>query len=977
MPNLRYAEGAPHPTDIVTGYDATFSGNAEGLIYMDQSFAVGPNATSNYAKSIEGLAYQREYAKRGIAGDGGGQMYGWATCHWVRHCDRIDEILGSPCNATLSNVLYSGYCFASDTGSLECGHLTAIDDKWGENPVAFDAQVPGFTDIGSGFASPTRTANGETVDDRGRLPSQEGVVREGLRATLTVLPSAPGEGPVYRCPSGSPARSLGSFVSKRLKIAGCMIPSDPSYDQLAEVHVPGYCTVQADFHPGCLLPAALNYDPIAKQDAVCHYHTKGCRSSTAINYHPEATIDDPDHPCIEIVRGCTVNSRAYSGVNADTPGFRSDYYGSAQVGVGVISERVYEGPAVLNFDNLANVYTGCVIGIEGCMDSTAVNYDSRATTNSGTWCIPRVSGCMLPTDSRANDAYVNPEVVSNAFHIRDEQPDGLNANFSLSATVHNPSHCVIARYGCGAGGVARAYLGHTQPITATNYDPTVTVETVCFWPRTGCLNPFAMNFGCENSDSVNPCFLTVNVTVHAPAACVYIWDVRPNPPAPAMPSFPPGIDPNMGGVLLTYVVTTRITVAATLDYFTEPVKQSAITAFKAAINQPDADVTLIVSAGSVNLEYRFETNDQTASDSFEESVRTGLGTTAGSAQAAFGNALNLRVLSKPDIATATEVVYIMDTIVAEQNRNRAIQTTLWSIFGTLLLVGLIVTLRRFRRRLLLMPPMPPFDLDASFVGISIAYFKRWCLLLGWGRLPTIEEWEAAVAASRYPAVGAETPPEETRWQKRALQRQGYRPSTPTGAPPPEPEPEPGLPMARHIIQKFVDASNPRDFFDSIDEDKSGRVTADELWRAVGKDQDGNFILDEEMALELIHEINTEYKSKLPPARWRKDHKNTELSYEVFCQVFPKKAGLKLVSQLTTMFAADTVAQRKRTEVKEDTPPAPVDMMAQLAGMMGTAPASGTGGGVRLPPIETPEPEPKDLMSQLSGMMGSSSKVHPE
>ena len=52
-------------------------------------------------------------------------------------------------------------------------------------------------------------------------------------------------------------------------------------------------------------------------------------------------------------------------------------------------------------------------------------------------------------------------------------------------------------------------------------------------------------------------------------------------------------------------------------------------------------------------------------------------------------------------------------------------------------------------------------------------------------------------------------------------------------------------------------------------------------------------------------------------------------------------------------------------------------MAQLAGMMGTAPASGTGGGVRLPPIETPEPEPKDLMSQLSGMMGSSSKVHPE
>ena len=47
---------------------------------------------------------------------------------------------------------------------------------------------------------------------------------------------------------------------------------------------------------------------------------------------------------------------------------------------------------VLNYDSTANAINGshsCVIAIEGCMDPTAINYESRANVNSATWCVSR------------------------------------------------------------------------------------------------------------------------------------------------------------------------------------------------------------------------------------------------------------------------------------------------------------------------------------------------------------------------------------------------------------------------------------------------------------------------------------------------------------------------------------------------------------------------------------------------------------
>ena len=68
-------------------------------------------------------------------------------------------------------------------------------------------------------------------------------------------------------------------------------------------------------------------------------------SSTALNYNPVAIIEDPSRPCIEPKRGCTIPSIQYTNVDTDTPGYRSNTYGSALRGVGLVPQTIYNGPA--------------------------------------------------------------------------------------------------------------------------------------------------------------------------------------------------------------------------------------------------------------------------------------------------------------------------------------------------------------------------------------------------------------------------------------------------------------------------------------------------------------------------------------------------------------------------------------------------------------------------------------------------------
>ena len=483
------------------GSGSEFSSCTSGSDCTDCGPRTPPPPPITYSKTPMMGPLFTEFVKRG--GFGSAQGLGFASCQFLRHCDQPGEMVGSPCSATISNVAYTGYCFPSDTGSIECGRLTAMDDDIGSRPFVFDsAMYP--------TVQPAVSAN----------------------SNVTVIPSTPGTTmKAYRCPVLSPAKVTGTYVSARLLAAGCMVPTDDNYDLLADVHVPSYCAVPQDLLPGCMLASAVNYDPAAKQSGHCIFRTPGCTSSAAVNYNSEATEDDGS--CIARVDGCTVAASYYAGVDPDTPVF------GATVGTGGFDGRV----AVLNPSTAANVNSGCIIAIEGCMDPSGVNYDSRANVQTTTICLPVVPGCMMPSAAAAASGANLP--------FGGGVRDGLSLSYDPAATVHSSSACSVARYGC-------------MTPTALNYDETATATSAaypCYALKYGCLNALAVNYGCEQRGDTSCSVSVTQVTVHNPTRCKYQGeppDGTPSPPSPPPPQQPTGM---RTAAVVTYSVQVEVLVS--------------------------------------------------------------------------------------------------------------------------------------------------------------------------------------------------------------------------------------------------------------------------------------------------------------------------------------------------------------------------------------------------------------------------------
>ena len=212
-----------------------------------------------------------------------------------------------------------------------------------------------------------------------------------------------------------------------------------------------------------------------------------------------------DGSCIEPVLGCTLtNGSLYEGVALGTPRVRSVFVGSPRRG------RVSwpDARAVLNHDPRANVLQGCVLAIEGCMDSRALNYDPDATVDSARWCVLPRRGCMLPSahdgatslapntslaaadDADADAAAAAAAAASTVPRAHWLDGLGLATNHDPDATIHDSTLCMLERRGCLSS-------------RALNYDPHATVPGPCYEPVLGCLEPQALNFGCS-----------VNVTTH-------------------------------------------------------------------------------------------------------------------------------------------------------------------------------------------------------------------------------------------------------------------------------------------------------------------------------------------------------------------------------------------------------------------------------------------------------------------------------
>jgi len=536
-------------------------------------------------------------------------MFAYATCMWLRHCDLAGEVMGSACSETINFVVHHGTCFRSDIGSLECGRLSGTDDEYGRNPILFNTS-----------------------------------------------------GPVRRCPTGNPAKQVGTFVSKRTRSAGCMITNDANYDPYAEVHVPAYCAVPTDFMPGCLLPAGLNFNPSARQSAECRYPTIGCTDPTAVNFNSRATISATPSwyghlACIASRPGCTVAPDPYSGVAPTTPGYRSGFYGSAASGSGGVAygKVAYVNASVINWDPTANVLQNCQVAVEGCMDPSARNYDPNATINTNTWCVPRVVGCMVPDEAHAGASYRNPQNVSIYPHIIPHKPDEPTLSFNLSVTQHEPSMCGSARYGC-------------TDSTAINYDPLATVQTTCYSFRLGCLNPAAVNFGCPSNDFDSNCTLpnSERVTSHSSIICKWTVSLSPSPPPPA---------PVPAGVDVISQVQFRTDVADTLGNVlaSEPDYQQAfVTWMNCPGGCPVGDVEFVATqlgsrrlqtgasvnpASIVNIFMSITLSSAAAATTAQNNLISSVGNTATSLEAALAAAgVPVSVLTAPTIGINTTYV---------------------------------------------------------------------------------------------------------------------------------------------------------------------------------------------------------------------------------------------------------------------------------------------------------------------------------
>lgn len=506
-----------------------------------------------------GLEYESVYVDQA-------HMYGYSTCKSYGRCHATQEV-GAACHKQ-DDPDMKGYCYTSSAGHLECGRVIKASHRFGGVPVD----------------------------------------------------TAP-YSPMVSCPRGSPGTSdnpTGIEVqAKRFLYAGCMIDSDPAYEPAAEVHVPNMCLTPATYKPGCMFPGASNFVHGSKQPTFCQYKTAGCTSKTALNYNDKATPEDDDGSCIEPLPGCTLKDTGYWEVDAKTPGFQSLYHGSTGRNEGI--HALPDHKTVTNYDPKANVLKDCKIAIEGCMDSTAVNYEPAATINSGTWCIPKIEGCMMP-DRFAGSSLVATRTYSGA------------SNFDPSATKQDVKSCKTEREGC------------LDP-NAINYDKHATVAAKCYLAVPSCLDPKKYNYACigEAANKPTKCATTLS-PYEATGATVHVEEMCLSTDEDFTASTTAG----------SYEVTVTIVFAGTVDDLTEEVKGEMAKKMADKLGVDQSKIKVVVKSGSVIVTFIILTDSPEARNTLTAAIDKELITKA-QADALFAGTGAPVVISTPTYT----VVYVV------------------------------------------------------------------------------------------------------------------------------------------------------------------------------------------------------------------------------------------------------------------------------------------------------------------------------
>ncbi len=208
--------------------------------------------------------------------------------------------------------------------------------------------------------------------------------------------------------------------------------------------------------PGCMDPAASNYNPLATVNVGCSY--EGCTDVTATNYNPSANVSDSS--CTYCNGEGSVNTQLYI----------CTFSNGNQVALSILNssgDTVWTSPT---FGNVAIYYTSLCLQAGECY--TAVMSNSAGLTGwyNGYFWINNGAGQVIHTSLADNQT--NQSVLFSLDGTCGEVfgcTNALASNFNPAATIDDGS-CILA-YGC-------------TDSTALNYNATAVADDgSCF---TGC-----------------------------------------------------------------------------------------------------------------------------------------------------------------------------------------------------------------------------------------------------------------------------------------------------------------------------------------------------------------------------------------------------------------------------------------------------------------------------------------------------------
>ena len=169
-----------------------------------------------------------------------------------------------------------------------------------------------------------------------------------------------------------------------------------------------------------------------------------------------------------------------------------------------------------NYDSLANVDDGnCVATIIGCMDSMAFNFNSSSNTNDPSSCIPVILGCMDDTMFNYNAAANTDD--GSCYPIVFGCTDLMAFNYDSLTNTNNGS-CVPVTLGCtdqtafnfnvsantDDGSCVSVVIGCTDA-TAFNYDSLANTNNGCIYPILGCTDNTMFNYNVSANTNDSTC----------------------------------------------------------------------------------------------------------------------------------------------------------------------------------------------------------------------------------------------------------------------------------------------------------------------------------------------------------------------------------------------------------------------------------------------------------------------------------------